>query len=557
MKCKLLKYLSISLIVVVILFNSKSDVFSACTYEGTITGNRVNFSITSDVDKLAVVQYIRQSGSAMVTNMYGPDLGIDWSYSADPTCNISLNTPIGCRQNRGGSIGNGAFWQWYDWPTQLYHQLPNGVYGLDFDVAPTYDSVGIMYGVIPGTVADGETWTLCTRTGDVSTPTTTATATATPTTTATATATSTATATATSTSAPTPTPMGVPNLKQFEGGWENNIYDHTVKTIKDWGCALTSAAMVLRYHGHNVWPNTLNDWLNGQKDGYIRNGLINWLAVSRYTKIHDSAQSPTLMYKRLLPSNINLGEEINNLRPAILKEDGHFIVATGKTIGSYFINDPGYATRNTLESYGNNFLAINSYTPTHSDLSYMMFVVDENINLELLDLEGNIIETQKFVEDPIIDTDDLTSKSGEPLSLLILEKPTNGRYILKISGISGDYHLESYLYNRDGLVTYNTFFGILFGDDFDTYQINYSSQSQTYLTLDEIINDLNNAYQNKLLKNKGVYQSIKMHLKIYSKIESEMYMKLVIKQIKSLTPELIDPDYSLILQQNLESLISE
>lgn len=488
-----------------------------------------------------------------ITNLYGPS-SYPWVQYLDTHQTYSGYSMV--IQNRR-QTADGAYWvNWID--STHYTSIPAGNYGLNFTGVMNYNNISVEYGTISdgGVVGGtGEPWTFCTRTGEIGS------STATPTATANATATSTATPIPTTTPIITPTststPMGVPNLKQYTGGWENNIYDHTVKTIKDWGCALTSAVMVLRYHGHDVWPNTLNDWLNSQKDGYIRNGLINWLAVSRYTKIHDSVLSPTLMYKRLLPTNINLNEEINNLRPAILKEDGHFIVATGKTLGSYFINDPGYTSRNTLESYMNNFLAINSYTPTHSDLSYMMFVVDKNINLELFDLEGNIIETQKFVEDPITDIDDLTSKSGEPLSILIFEKPTSGRYMLKVSGVSGDYHLESYLYDRDGSVTYNIFFGILFGDDFDTYQINYSSESQTYLTLDEIINNLDSAYQNGLVKNKGVYQSIKMHLKIYSRIESETYMKLVIKQIKSLTPKLIDPSYSLILQQNLESLISE
>ena len=488
-----------------------------------------------------------------ITNLYGPS-SYPWVQYLDTHQTYSGYSMV--IQNRR-QTADGAYWvNWID--STHYTSIPAGNYGLNFTGVMNYNNISVEYGTISdgGVVGGtGEPWTFCTRTGEIGS------STATPTATANATATSTATPIPTTTPIITPTststPMGVPNLKQYTGGWENNIYDHTVKTIKDWGCALTSAVMVLRYHGHDVWPNTLNDWLNSQKDGYIRNGLINWLAVSRYTKIHDSVLSPTLMYKRLLPTNINLNEEINNLRPAILKEDGHFIVATGKTLGSYFINDPGYTSRNTLESYMNNFLAINSYTPTHSDLSYMMFVVDKNINLELFDLEGNIIETQRFVEDPITDIDDLTSKSGEPLSILIFEKPTSGRYILKVSSVSGDYHLESYLYDRDGSVTYNTFFGILFGDDFDTYQINYSSESQTYLTLDEIINNLDSAYQNGLVKNKGVYQSIKMHLKIYSRIESETYMKLVIKQIKSLTPKLIDPSYSLILQQNLESLISE
>lgn len=314
------------------------------------------------------------------------------------------------------------------------------------------------------------------------TTTVTTTPTATPTSTATATtkATATATATATPTIIPTPTltPMNVPNLKQYEGGWENNIYDHTVKTIKDWGCALTSAVMVLKYHGHNVWPNTLNNWLNSQSDGYIRNGLINWLAVSRFSKINDSLTSPTLTYKRLAVDNKKLDIELNNHRPAILKENGHFIVATGKNNNTYFINDPGYANRNTLESYGNNYLSINSYIPTHSDLSYMMFIVDPDIELVLQDSNGNPVDFTGFIEGGILD--------GESVRILYFEKPESGNYKLKVSGPSGNYNLDIYLYNIDGIPSQKSFTGNLYGSDTDSYEIIYNNNNTSIDALAKI-----------------------------------------------------------------------
>lgn len=546
------KILIIVFVTTIFILTSYSSVFaSVCTYQATITGNHLDFSITSDTDKLAVVQYIRQSGSAVVTKMYGPDVGLAWTYSSDPTCNISLNTPIGCKQNRGSGVGNGAFWQWYDWSAGLYHQIPSGIYGIDFDISPTYESLRIMYGVIPGTIPDGAIWTDCVRTGDVSTPTTTptVTATATPIPTATATATATPTPTATATATPTSTPMNVPNLKQYEGGWENNIYDHTIKTIKEWGCALTSAAMVLKYHGHNVLPDSLNNWLNSQPDGYVRNGLINWLAVSRYTKINDSSSSPTLEYKRYSTDDSVLNNELNNLRPAILKENGHFVVATGKNDNTYFINDPAYANRNTLESYNNDYLAINSFTPTHSNLSYMMFVADPNIELKLLDSDGNSVDFSSFVEGGILD--------GESVRILYFEKPESGDYKLVVSGPAGDYQLDTYLYDINGEVTKNVFSGILFGSDNDTYQVNYNSQNKVNVSINEILTSLDNAYQNRLIKNRGIVQMIKMHLKIYEKFENPKIIKSLILQIKILTPKLIDSTYSSILRQNLDSLISE
>lgn len=288
------------------------------------------------------------------------------------------------------------------------------------------------------------------------------------------------TPTPTATAIPTATPvipvMSVTNLKQYTGGWENELYDHTAKTIKQWGCALTSAVMVLQYHGHNIVPDVLNTWLNDQTDGYIGYGLINWLAVSRYTKLNDSPTSPTLEFLKIYPSEENLDVELNNNRPAILKEDGHFIVATGKLINTYTINDPGYSSRDTLLSYSNSFLGINSYRPTHSDLSYFMFTAPSGITMELIDSLGNIIPTSNYIEDPINDIDAPFESSGQSLSVLLLDKPLTGTYKLKVTGGAGSYDLTSYLYNVDGEVTKQIFTETLVEGNTDIYEVTFTKE---------------------------------------------------------------------------------
>lgn len=305
-------------------------------------------------------------------------------------------------------------------------------------------------------------------TTEIPTPTTTLTPTNTPIPTTTPTPTATAT--------PMYPVLSVPSLKQYSVPWKNKIYDHTKSTIEEFGCALTSAVMVLQYHGHIILPDTLNNWLKNQNDGYLRNGLLNWLAISRYTKLNDSSNSPTLEYKRLEANNENLDNELESGRPAILKEDGHFVVATGKNSTTYLINDPGYPNRNTLDSYSNNFLSINSYTPTHSDLSYMMFVVDEDINLTLKDEEQNIINGISYIEEPIKSIKDQNKFSGSKLKILIFEKPDNGQYELSLSGPKGSYQLDSYLYDTNGKLNKNTFSGKIINNETDQFNISYESK---------------------------------------------------------------------------------
>lgn len=279
------------------------------------------------------------------------------------------------------------------------------------------------------------------------------------------------------TSTPLPV-LSVPDLKQYSLPWKNKVYDHKNASIEKFGCALTAASMVLQYHGHNIMPDVLNNWLKNQPDGYLRNGLVNWLAVSRYTKENYSPSSRTLEYKRLEGTFENLDNELNNDRPAILKEPGHFVVATGKTADTYLINDPGYSNRTDLSSYDNNFLKINSYTPTDSDLSYMMFVTDPNINLELLNSSESVVLIDSYIEDPIVSLLNPDKKSGNPVKIYLFEKPETGKYVLKATGPKGKYNLESYLYNTNGKVTKNSFDGRLKENDVDTFNINYENKKK-------------------------------------------------------------------------------
>lgn len=80
----------------------------------------------------------------------------------------------------------------------------------------------------------------------------------------------------------------VPLLKQTSEPWQGLEYDSASiwnpsnTSINTWGCALTSAAMVLQYYNYTKLPDgtaldpgTLNTWLKNQPDGYVGNGLVN------------------------------------------------------------------------------------------------------------------------------------------------------------------------------------------------------------------------------------------------------------------------------------------
>lgn len=310
------------------------------------------------------------------------------------------------------------------------------------------------------------------------TPTAIASPTPTPTKSPTPTPTPTKSPTPTPTLSPSPTPpypsLNVIDLKQYSLPWGPLIYDSANRwssypTIERWGCALTSAVMVLNYHGHSVTPESLNNWLKNQPDGYISNGLVNWIAVTRYTKQHDSLTSASLEYVRLPVDNSSLINELENNRPAILKLPSHFVVAKGQTTNSFKINDPASSVNTDLIPYGNNYLAINSFTPSHTNLSYILLTINPNFDIRVYN--GNtLVNGNIYIEDPLIDDIDKTSTSGAPIKIFEFPKPANGNYKIEISGM-GRYTLNSYIYDTNGNVSKNRYDGRLRKSDKDRINI--------------------------------------------------------------------------------------
>lgn len=361
--------------------------------------------------------------------------------------------------------------------------------------------------------------------------------------------------------------LNVPNLKQYEGGWENDLYGHTNNTIKDFGCALTSASMVLKFFGHDIDPGELNSWLKGQKDGFIRNGLVNWLAISRYTKINESSISSVLEFTRspFDESNKILNNLENNL-PTIVKVPGHFVVTRSQTETSFGINDPGYSNRNELKPdyLDTDIKSLNTYTPSQTDLSYIMFVGDDNLEFKLFDSNENLIDNNKlqtFTENPINKLDG-SDVSGEPLSILLFPKPPHGQYKLEVTGPEGQYQLESYLYDIDGNIIYQNMDGYIINENKNIYQINIGQNDKVLTPYYEIYKKLKIALENNSILNKGIFNAITAQIKASEKLfdkniifPSKIIIQTLIKQIQNLTPKFINQEFSLSLQSDLKSLI--
>lgn len=292
--------------------------------------------------------------------------------------------------------------------------------------------------------------------------------------------------------------LSIENLKQYDPAWSDEEYDHAlewatqISTIEGWGCALTSTVMVLRYYGYSVWPDTLNEWLTSQPDGYIKNGLVNWLAVSRYTHAHTGTTAPTLKFRRYDADSVKLEEDLIMGHPSILEFPGHFVVARGKTSSDFLINDPASESYllSPLESTRGIYSSINSYIPTDTDLSYIMLIVSGDINISLFDATNHPINTNTYIQEPLKNNLDNSQTSGEKLQILLFPEPQIGIYYIEIKGKEKSFQLDAYMYDQEGNLIGNKYKSIS-GNISDTsptfIQFIYSYNSVTYSFID--IND--------------------------------------------------------------------
>jgi hypothetical protein len=170
--------------------------------------------------------------------------------------------------------------------------------------------------------------------------------------------------------------MAVPVYGQRSAKWAHeSLGTDPVDTIGSAGCALTAAAMVQAGFGFPIAPDALNRWLN-QHGGYLQSDLLLWrTAVGptggavRWKWMHVPGIVPQLRTDDQdisdRPSAALVEQELDagHLVVAEVRLNGgmHFVVLTGHSGGSYFINDPWFADRTTLQArYGAYDTAVRS-----------------------------------------------------------------------------------------------------------------------------------------------------------------------------------------------------
>lgn len=301
--------------------------------------------------------------------------------------------------------------------------------------------------------------------------------------------------------------LDVPHFSQIDDNWKDVEYDHSSQTewgthsIGQWGCALTSANMVLNFNGYEVGPDTmtftnplnLNSYLN-DNHGYDKNAGLFWNAISKYAKRSKKAidvysDLNNLEFEYLPYSREAVVESIDNDTPAIIQivmddqgtenkkdDDLHFVVAEGYDDNHIYINDPLVLEDNddiTLEDRypEKTYRKIARYNPADSDLSYILMhlFTDQQIKVKYNDLD--VPNAQYYDEGGF----------GEMYGsrVFMLPKPDSGEYTLEVAG-KGNKQIDFELltYDMDGNDTFHTVKEKQELDGVNTYILNFDRESE-------------------------------------------------------------------------------
>jgi hypothetical protein len=166
--------------------------------------------------------------------------------------------------------------------------------------------------------------------------------------------------------------MSVPVLGQHWDPWQSHLLGFSsTDTIHDFGCAVTAVAMELNYYGGNTDPGDLNDWLKARA-GFADQDEIVWgVAAGRTANVTYAGPNDWSH----VPADLNVvNGELDNGYPAIaevrLSGHVHYVVLTGRSGTTYYINDPWYGDSTTLNGrYGDPAAAIYGLRRYHGTAS--------------------------------------------------------------------------------------------------------------------------------------------------------------------------------------------
>ncbi|KKU90725.1 MAG: hypothetical protein UY23_C0008G0010, partial [Candidatus Jorgensenbacteria bacterium GW2011_GWA1_48_11] len=306
----------------------------------------------------------------------------------------------------------------------------------------------------------------------------------------------------------TGTLLDVPYFSQIDPSWIEEVYDSADTlsleceifggpNLGACGCAVTSAAMLLKYYGVDkspdgfpTTPSILNNWLD-ENNGYNSFGGVMWPSIASYAlQANANFGTQKIKFVGFGQSNdyLTLENDLMRGKPVILEEPHHFIVAKGIQENSYTINDPRWIDRLSLQSYGGGFLGMRRFEETQTDLSTLYISASTPTELFLIDSLGRrvgkdpntgviyfeIPNSYYGVESVIVDTsfDPPPSSVGNGIVTLFVINPTAGEFSLNAYEAGDDTQFSIAGYDRNGEISVQELLPGSSGD----YEVSYSPE---------------------------------------------------------------------------------
>lgn len=156
--------------------------------------------------------------------------------------------------------------------------------------------------------------------------------------------------------------LPVPQFFQGDPRWANDPLGPTNSTLGGEGCAVASAAMVLRSYGVDTDPGSLNRFLSDH-EGYTPQGWLYWekaaeAAPKQARHVYEDAAS-----HYLIDSNLRRGNPVI-VRLRYSNGITHFMVICGKDGFDYLVRDPGAGGAKgvyPLKEFGSGIEALRFY----------------------------------------------------------------------------------------------------------------------------------------------------------------------------------------------------
>ncbi len=374
--------------------------------------------------------------------------------------------------------------------------------------------------------------------------------------------------------------LNITLLKQTDPIWANEEYDSAKEWsdkygIDSWGCLISSISMIMNFHGIEMMPNnevvnpsTLNNWLKSQPDGYIGSGLVNWMAITRLTKlINETYSTPKLEYKRFPGNDLTTATaEINAGRPVVLQIPGHFLVGDGIVENDLYITDPGYNFE-TFSQHQNELLSTRTLEPTFTDLSYIHINHDPTLDVTIQNENQSEINNLQVYEDYLSDfvSDEniagggFTENNSPTLQIHEIEKPNRGNYIIEVSQDEfGPFDLTIFAYTKDGNVSVLSYSGLV-GKNKIQFKIIYDNENESRLekniNFQTLLNDISELFELSEIKKHYVVVDLSKYAE-FGKISSNenllRYIDVLQQLVDWYSPQLTEHGKAYLNQRLLE-----